>query len=136
METLNEDERELLDCVEEQDVVAYLKKIEYQASDPRQKVKAGASTRGMYSQVMHKSLARNTAQNRTSGLALRRFRLEPRKDARRPRSRISQCLADFVLVLSSTWAKNLLRICLVESFKRESKPIPAHIIQLSVRAVS
>jgi hypothetical protein len=53
METLNEDERELLDCVEEQDVVAYLKKIEYQASDPRQKVKAGASTRGMYSQVMH-----------------------------------------------------------------------------------
>jgi hypothetical protein len=43
IETLGKVERELLSCVEEQDVVAYLKKsVEYKASDPRQEVKAGA----------------------------------------------------------------------------------------------
>ena len=54
IETLNKDERELINRVKEQDVVTHLKKlVEYQASDPRQQVKAVASRRGMYSQMMH-----------------------------------------------------------------------------------
>ena len=53
IETLNKDERELLNRVEEQDVVAHIKKlVEYQASDPRQQVKPSEKVTAADGQIL------------------------------------------------------------------------------------